>query len=352
MDADGKILEWNPTAEETFGYPRDEAVGQLLADLIIPAGMRERHTRGLASYLETGEGPVLNRRIEVSALRRDGTELPVELAVTTVQDADPPVFTGFVRDITERRRAETELLEGRERLAHIARTLQASLLPPSLPDVPGIDLASVYRAAGEGNEVGGDFYDVFELADGRWALTLGDVCGKGPEAAVLTALARYTLRAAAMRSGSPGAVLHVLNEALQRQHPESFCTVACLVLDPERHRVTVSSGGHPDALLLDVAGNVTEVEARGPLLGPLPDWRGVESTIDLSVGDVLVLYSDGVTEARRGLEFFGEERLHDALRGAVGLDASAVVARLETAVLDFAGTLSDDLAILVARVVA
>jgi PAS domain S-box-containing protein len=352
MDADGKILEWNPSAEETFGYPRDEAVGQLLADLIIPVGMRERHTRGLAAYLETGEGPVLNRRIEVTALRRDGTELPVELAVTSVQDADPPVFTGFVRDITARRRAETELLEGRERLAHVARTLQASLLPPSLPEVPGIDLASVYRAAGEGNEVGGDFYDVFELADGRWALTLGDVCGKGPEAAVLTALARYTLRAAAMRSGSPGAVLHVLNEALQRQHPESFCTVACLVLDPERHRVTVASGGHPDALLLDERGNVTELEARGPLLGPLPEWRGVERTLDLSVGDVLVLYSDGVTEARREREFFGEERLHDALRGAVGLDAAGVVARLETAVLDFAGTLSDDLAILAARVVA
>jgi sigma-B regulation protein RsbU (phosphoserine phosphatase) len=352
MDASGRILEWNRTAEDTFGYTRDEAVGQLLADLIIPAGMRERHTRGLVAYLETGEGPVLNRRIEVSALRRDGTELPVEVAVTAVADADPPVFTGFVRDITERRRAETELLEGRERLAHIARTLQASLLPPSLPEVPGVELASAYRAAGEGNDVGGDFYDVFELADGRWAFALGDVCGKGPEAAALTALARYTLRAAAMRSGSPGAVLHVLNEAIQRQHPESFCTVACLVLDPERRRLTLASGGHPDALLLDAEGNVTELDARGPLLGPLPDWRGVERALDLQPGDAFVLYSDGVTEARRGKEFFGEARLHDALRDAARLDASTVVARVEAAVLDFAGSLSDDLAILVARVLA
>ncbi|MEY2463324.1 MAG: phosphoserine phosphatase RsbU/P [Acidimicrobiaceae bacterium] len=352
MDSDGRILEFNPAAEETFGYSRDEAVGELLADLIIPDGMRERHSRGLASYLETGEGPVLNRRIEVNALRRDGTEFPVELSVTPVQDVDPPIFTGYVRDITERRRAETELLDGRERLAHVARTLQASLLPPSLPDVPGIELASAYRAAGEGNDVGGDFYDVFELADGRWALALGDVCGKGPEAAALTALARYTLRAAAMRSASPGAVLHLLNEAIQRQHPESFCTVAYAVLDAERRRLTLASGGHPDVLLVGSTGEVTALEAGGPLLGPLPDWKGVERAVDLATGDVLVLYSDGVTEARRGQDFFGDERLSAVISDAAGLDAASIVARIETAVLDFAGALSDDLAILVARVLA
>jgi sigma-B regulation protein RsbU (phosphoserine phosphatase) len=350
MDADGKVVELNPAAEETFGYSRDEAVGELLADLIIPAGMRERHTRGLAAYLETGEGPMLHRRIEVNALRRDGSELPVELSITPVADADPPEFTGFIRDITDRRRVETELLEGRERLAHVARTLQASLLPPSLPEVPGIELASAYRAAGEGNDVGGDFYDVFELADGRWALTLGDVCGKGPEAAALTALARYTLRAAAMRTGSPGAVLHVLNEAIQRQHPDSFCTVACLVLDPERRRATLASGGHPDVLLVDAAGTVVELDARGPLIGPLPDWRGPERALDLEPGDALVLYSDGVTEARHDGDFFGEERLGAALGDAAGLDAAGMVSSVEHAVLDFAGSLGDDLAILGARV--
>jgi PAS domain S-box-containing protein len=351
MDASGHVLEWNHAAEETFGFTRDEAVGSMLADLIIPVAMRDRHTRGLAEYLRTGEGPVIGKRIEVTALRADGSELPVELSITPVAGVEPPIFSGYLRDITERRRTETELLAGRERLAHIAHTLQASLLPPVLPRIPNVELASAYRAAGEGNEVGGDFYDVFELSAGRWALILGDVCGKGPEAAALTGLVRYTVRAAAMKTRRPQGVLGTLNEAIHRQHPESFCTAALAVLDPVRRRLTLASGGHPAPLLLRATGEIEVLEARGQLLGPFPEWKGSIATAELQPDDAIVLFSDGVTEARMDHEFYGDERLREAARSASGSSAAEIVRRIESEVLAFTPTLTDDLAILAARVV-
>jgi len=350
IDSAGRVLEFNPAAEATFGFTRDEAVGRDLAELILPDAMRARHQRGLRHYNETGEGPILNRRIEVSALRRDGTELPVELTVTPVAGASPPIFTGYLRDITERREAEAELLASRERLAHIAHTLQASLLPPLLPDIPGLELASLYRPAGEGNEVGGDFYDVFELTDTQWALVLGDVCGKGPEAAAVTALARYTLRAAAIRNPrKPAAVLSELHHAMQRQRPDSFCTVAYAVVRPDRRHVDLVLGGHPPALLVRADGRVEPVGGRGPMLGLVDRWSARSEAVRLVEGDTVVLYSDGVTEARRGRELFGEDRLHGAVADAVGGTAADVVDAIEAAVLEFSDELSDDVAILAAR---
>ena len=129
--------------------------------------------------------------------------------------------------------------------AYIARTLQESLLPPTLPEIGGVEVAARFRAAGDGNEVGGDFYDLFDTGDANWAVVMGDVCGKGAEAAALTALARYTLRAAAMRQDSPSDVLSTLNEALVRQRADAqFCTVAFARLqrDGAGTRITVASG--------------------------------------------------------------------------------------------------------------
>jgi PAS domain S-box-containing protein len=354
MDAQGRVLEFNRAAEGTFGYSRQEVVGELLADLIIPYQMRRRHTDGIAHYVATGEGPLLNRRIEVTAMRRDGTEFPAELTVIRVPDTDPPLFTGFVRDITEVRRVDTALLEGRERMAHVARVLQSSLLPPALPTIPGIKLAAGYRAAGDGLEVGGDFYDAFEIAPDRWALKLGDVCGKGPEAAALTALARHTMRAAALRASRPTEVLAVLNEAINRSNPDQFCTVAYieLRLEPGGVSMTLASGGHPPTYVLRVDGSLVELEAHGRLVGPFESWTGEDVTMALGDGDTVVLYSDGVIEARRGRELFGDERLRTLLRESAGLDPVAIVNRIEDAVLEFSDPPSDDIALLVAQVVS
>ncbi|MDQ1396204.1 MAG: phosphoserine phosphatase RsbU/P [Acidimicrobiaceae bacterium] len=352
MDARGRIVEFNPAAVETFGYEEDAAIGQPLVDLLIPPGLRERHIEGLAHYLETGEGPVLNHRIEIRGMRADGTEFPIELTVTPVAGSHPPLFTGFVRDITQRHQAEADLVESRERFAHIARTLQESLLPPSLPEIPGVELAAVYLPAGLGNDVGGDFYDVFEIGRNDWAFTLGDVCGKGAQAAALTALARYTVRAAAIRARRPSAVLAVLNQAIHRQHPDQFCTIAVarMRVQPRGIRLSVASGGHPPPLLVHPNGHISELADAGLLVGPFPDWHGSDRHTLIHPGDTFVLYSDGVTEARADQEQFGEDRLKDTLAAHAGRTPPAVAGALRDAVLDFASSPSDDIAILVARI--
>lgn len=346
MDAGGHITEFNRAAESTFGCSRTEVIGSALADLFIPADMRERHRLGVHRLVTTGEGPILNRRIELSALRHDGTEFPVELTVTQVEGADPPLFSGYLRDITASRQAISELAAGRERLAHIARTLQTSLLPPSLPPITGFDLAAAYRAHGDGYEVGGDFYDVFELGGGIWGIALGDVCGKGSEAAAITALARYTLRAAAMRSTDPSEVLEILNQALYRQSTGRFCTVAYAVLDSSSGELSLSLGGHPHPLLSAPGVPATPLGTPGPLLGVFPEWEGTTDAVEFDVGTAVLFYSDGVTEARGPTEFFGDARLKSALSESAEATASEIVSKIETDVLAFADGLSDDFALL------
>ena len=350
MDARGRIVDFNPAAAETFGYSRDHAQGRRVEDLLVPERLRALHAAGLRRHVETGVSTIIGQRIETSARRADGTEFQVELTVTEVFVDGAPMFCAYVRDITERLRAQTALREAGERYAHIARTLQASLLPPALPPIPGVEVASTYRAAGEGIDVGGDFYDVFEISDSHWGVALGDVMGKGTEAAAVTALARYTLRAAAMRAGSPSAVLKVLNDAINRHDTERFCTVVFgrLRLGSPCH-LTLSSGGHPPAILRTGAG-ASGIDVGGPLIGPFPQWTGSERHIALNPGDTVVLYSDGVTEARRGDELFGIPRLIELLDRTQDLDAAMTVALIEESVLDFADSPSDDLAVVAIRV--
>ena len=349
MDADGRIVEFNRAAEHTFGHQRNDVLGELLSDVLVPVSMRERHRIGLSNFHETGDGPILGRRIEVNALHHDGHEFPVELTVTQIPDAEPALFTGYLRDLSEAKRASSALAASHERLAHIARTLQTSLLPPELPEIDGFEIAAAYHAMGDGFEVGGDFYDVFQLKDDQWALTLGDVCGKGSEAAAVTALTRYTIRAAAMRRADPRKVLETVHEAVRREGSTRFCTAAYADLVPSSGRVRLVLGGHPRPLVLRHDGRVEAVGTHGHLIGSFPTWSGTTEAVDLDPGDVLVLFSDGVTEARRDDELFGDDRLEHALRNAYGGDAAGVVKRIERAVLGFAGALDDDVAILAVR---
>lgn len=344
MNAEGRITDFNRAAEELFGYRREEVVGELLGELLVPYRMRARHYEGLRRYLASGEGPVLGRRIEVPALRRDGTEVPVELAITQVEGVDPAIFNGYIRDLSAVRQAAAERAAGRERLAHLARTLQSSLLPPGLPDIAGFELGALYRPFGDGYDVGGDFYDVFEIGDGRWALALGDVCGKGPEAAAVTAIARYTIRAAAMRQPDPTSVLEVVNDALHRQSPERFCTAALATVEVGG-AVSVALGGHPKPAVVSATGELRQVGQLGTLLGPFPSWHNETAEVRLEEGSTLVLFSDGVLEARRGKEQFGFERLANAL-GRASPGATGVVRSIEEALERFADAINDDVAVL------
>jgi PAS domain S-box-containing protein len=239
----------------------------------------------------------------------------------------------------------------------IAQTLQASLLPPLLPEIPGLELGTVYRAAGEGYEVGGDFYDVFSTSDGHWFAVVGDVQGKGAEAAAVTALARYTIRAAAVRRRSPAAILRWVSEVmLRREEPDDrFCTIACVHLDVTRTpiRLTVACGGHPLPLLLRADGRVEPVGTPGTLLGLVERIELEDRSADLRPGDTLVLYTDGLTEARAPIDVWNPEELERAVASLRGRDPQAVadgllaMAEPESAHPPFA--LRDDIAIVALR---
>jgi sigma-B regulation protein RsbU (phosphoserine phosphatase) len=251
------------------------------------------------------------------------------------------------------RRARSQAESDKAQIQHLAQALQTSLLPPQLPDVPGADLAARYLPALSGVEVGGDFYDVFDTG-GDWALVIGDVCGKGPDAAAITAIARYTLRSVAMDMRQPAAVLRKLNDALiHQQLDEKFCTVAYgrAVASARGMRITVCRGGHPSPMVVRADGEVTPVGSAGGLIGALPDIRLWEETVQLEAGDAIVFYTDGVTEARAGRDQFGEERVAETLSRCAGRPAAEIAEQLERAVIAFGGDEpGDDIAILVLRV--
>lgn len=239
-----------------------------------------------------------------------------------------------------------------EERGHVARTLQQSLLPPRLPAIAGVGLAARYRAVGEVNQVGGDFYDVFEVGPRSWGIVIGDVCGKGAEAAAVTALARYTLRAAATTESAPARILEILNTAMLSQRGDyRFATVAYarLDLDPDGARATICSAGHPLPLLRRAGEPLAPVGHPGTLLGVVPEPDLDERSVELAPGDALIFYTDGVTEARAPELLLDVEQIGARL-GPCGPGATELARCVERIALEVAGgSPRDDLAVLVAR---
>ncbi len=258
-------------------------------------------------------------------------------------------------DATERLAYERELLAARQRAEAseararaLAETLQHSFLPPDVVAIPGLDIGVAYRPAGDGTEVGGDFYDVFPTGRQTWGIVLGDVCGKGAAAAVVTALARYTVRAEALHVASPAAVLTGLHRAMVSYYPHTFCTALFVLLNraPGGHRLTVASGGHPLPLRRRPDGTVETIGYAGRLLGMADTAEVSESVALLSPGDMVVLYTDGLSEGRRDRVLFGEDRIAEVCRASGGLTAQKTADALVAAVLAFQdGRPRDDIAV-------
>ncbi len=238
--------------------------------------------------------------------------------------------------------------------ADIAMTLQRSLLPATLPDIPGVDMAVRYWAAGDANEVGGDFYDAFALDNtGQWAIVIGDVCGTGPAAAALTGLARHTIRASAWHGDTPVEVLTTLNRAVQRADTDSFLTAvfAVITIDGPTTQLTLATGGHPLPVLVK-DGVASNLGTPGTLLGVLDSVRVESVTESLHEGDVIVFYTDGVTDVPR--YSLDDAQWRKLVLAAVGdsTDAQAIAENLRDAldrVLPF-DRRNDDIALLIIRI--
>ncbi len=521
MDHDGRLIDMNAVAEQMFGRARSDSIGRTIAELVVPPALRDAHREGLQRYLATGQMNVLGHRIEISAMRADGSEFPVELGIARAGTSEPPVFTGFVRDITDRNRrdaalrllaragialgasldaertlnalaelavpdladisaayivedddsirrlrirgtdagiadllaaleatpeldpaaeggvpevlrtgrpafhpevtaqvlaadapdpvAQARLIEpldvrswmclplrarGRTvgavsfvstgahrydetdlRLAEdiasraglaldnavlyqerdeIASTLQRRLLPPTLPVVPGVEVAVRYIPAGRRDLVGGDFYDLFRVGEDKWFLVVGDVCGKGAAAAAVTAVIRQALRACALKSDGPSEALRSVNELLLLDN-ETFTTacVAELWSDAGGVRLVLAAAGHPLPLLADADGHVQTVGEPGSLLGAFDDVSFTEHRVHVPPGSVLLMYTDGVSEHRRDDgELFGEERLADLLRVTAPGGPEAVADAVRDGLQAFSPSPPrDDVALLVMRAV-
>ena len=230
---------------------------------------------------------------------------------------------------SERRRAE-------DAAAEIATTLQESLLPRMLPELPKMDSATYFRPAGEGHRVGGDFYDVFLAGDGRWGLAVGDVVGKGPRAAALTALARYTLRAASIREQLPSQVLASLNDAVRRQDETgAVCTAIYATLDTNgpTPTMTVSSGGHPLPLVLRSDGSVEEIGEPGMLLGVDAVMSLGNYSTELAPGETVLFYTDGLIDAYAPQRVVQISELESILRSCSGRNPAEVIAAVESSLL-------------------
>ena len=239
------------------------------------------------------------------------------------------------------------------RRSEVAEALQASLLPASLPTVPGLEFASAYIGATQWQEISGDFYDVFPAGDG-WAIAIGDVCGKGQDAAAMTAAARHSIRAFAHGRDDPADVLSAANEVLLAgEYGERFVTAALAFLRPSGRRVQVRLGGcgHPGPAVVRADGRVEILEIDGLPLGLFSETQASRMELELHPGDLLFFYTDGVTEARSADLTFFEDRLADELAAVAGRSAAETVRAVQQLVTTFSrGELRDDVTILAVRI--
>ena len=239
-----------------------------------------------------------------------------------------------------------------EAQSRVVGDLQQNLLPAQLPRIDGLELAAAYRPAGEGYQVGGDFYDVWSISDESYALSIGDVSGKGPAAAGLTALVRQTIRVASLYELLPSRALERANDELRRDASDRFCTAAVARIDRVRGGIelTISLAGHPPPLRRGPDG-VETLGAAGTLLGVYERLELHNVTQRLQPGDLVLFYTDGVTERRRDGEQFGEQRLADVLSGFDhGGSACELLRAVERALAEFVPDAQDDVAMLALRV--
>lgn len=316
MDSYGIITDWNLQSEKMFGWTANEAVGQRLDELIIPPRFRQNFRQGLTMFLQTGFCPLLNQLFEHIALRRDGAEFPVEASVSPLKLGNAYIFSGFIHDITARKSAERRIREAQVNLAinqseiKIAQQIQASLLP-SVPinstyfEVTGICLPA--------DRIGGDYFDYFYRNQQSLAMVIADVSGHSIGPALFMVEARSALRSQANSSSTPAETLNLLNDFLydDLNKADYFITLFYLQFDITNRQLSFANAGHPPPLLLRAfRAECEQLDADGMILGIRRHIVFEDKTASLAKDDLLLIYTDGLTEAENpDGEFFGLERV-------------------------------------------
>lgn len=393
IDHKGKIIEFNPAAEKTFGYKRARVIGKELAATIVPPSLREAHRRGLAHYLATGEGPVLGKRVEITAMRAEGSEFPIELAIVPIHLGEHPIFTAYLRDITARKRAEKELREAKEAaeaanhvkgqlLAELktrhdeleatlqqlkiiqnkleaenarkareleeARCLQLALLPKTIPKLPYLEVAVFMQTA---TEVGGDYYDFNVNAEGSLTVAIGDATGHGLQAGTIVASTKGLFKALGDEP-APAQILKKMSRALKSMGFRRMF-MAMTVAKFQRNHLTLSTAGMPFTLVYRAATRTTDkVILKAMPLGCFSDFKYKQKSLRLRPGDTVLFVSDGLYETfNTQEEMLGESRMIKLFNEIACRRPRAVVRHLAKAAMSWANgrALHDDMTIVAVK---
>lgn len=335
MDSFGIITHWNHHAETMFNWPREEAIGQRVDELIIPQRFRTAHRKGLELFLFSGEGPILNRVIEHTAMRRDGSEFPVELSVSPLKLGNTYIFSGFIHDITARKESERKIRQAQVELAiaqnemKIAHQIQSSLLPSAPIKTQHFEITGRCVPAAQ---VGGDYYDYFIRDDDQLNMVIADVSGHSVGPALFMVETRSALRTQANWQETPAKTLSVLNNFLYEDlsNADYFITMFYLQYDAAKEQLNYGNAGHPPPLLKrNNEHYCTQLDADGLILGIRQNIDFENKTIPLAQGDMILVYTDGITEAENNQgEFFGLERICSIFTQSAHLEPEEVIEQI------------------------
>lgn len=337
VNSGARIVLVNAQAEHLFGFGADELIGRPV-EALIPERFRKNHMGYRSGYMEAPRARPMGMGLDLYGRRRDGSEFPVEISLSPIPTDQGLLVMAIVRDVTEFKREH-----------YISSTLQKSLLSVIPEHVSGLTVAGSYHSAYTGAQVGGDFFDVFCIDDRLTAIAIGDVSGKGVGAAVHTALGKYSLRAYAYVDPEPCRVMERVNTAIHNQiKAESFISMFYGLLDVHAGVLSFANAGHVPPLYLRGSGDdVIELSSGNPPLGVVLGMEFTQHSLEFSGDDRLLLYTDGVTEARDGRGFFGVENLAAFLLSERNAPPQEFVDHLADELEEWSGGhLRDDVAIL------